>query len=282
MIIASEAIKLTQTITNLSQQEATFLSLLAEREQPMFRFQEALDFWQDADVARSVLSRMQQGGWLQRIERGLYMTIPLAAGPQRLWTENALVIASYLLQPGAVAYWSALHYWNLTEQLPRTVFIQSPKRKSKREMIMAGVHYQFVAIRQQRFFGLASQSLGQHTVQFTDREKTLIDAADRPDLSGGIWQLVETLRRHGSELDWQKLDRYLVRFNSGAVVKRMGYLVEMLDLPVPDGQERLARWQQQLSTGVALLEPGNQQTGPVLGRWRIRDNVGVAARKVMA
>jgi predicted transcriptional regulator of viral defense system len=82
------------------------------------------------------------------------------------------------VRPGAIAYWSALHYWNLTEQIPRTMFIQSPRRKSKRDMTVLGVHYQFVTIQQQRFFGLAEQVIDQHTITVTDREKTLVDAAE--------------------------------------------------------------------------------------------------------
>jgi predicted transcriptional regulator of viral defense system len=278
MIIEQDNTNSTRNIAGLSQVAASFLSSLAGREQTVFRFREALDFWQDPAAARSALSRLQRNGWLQRIERGLYMLIPLDAGPQRVWTENALVIASHLLQPSAIAYWSALHYWGLTEQIPRTVFVQSPKRKSKREITVAGMPYHFITVQEGRFFGLVQQAIAQHTIQLTDREKTLIDAADRLDLSGGIWQLVETLQRHWSELDWEKLDAYLTRFNSGAVIKRLGYVIEALDLPIPDRADRLAQWQRQLTTGIAQLEPGPLRKGPVLRRWRVRDNVGLVGR----
>ena len=280
MKIELPAINSAQNITGLSRNEAAFLSLLAEKEQAIFRFSDALEFWQDAPATRSALSRLQQGSWLKRIERGLYMVVPLDAGPGRMWSENSLVIASYLLNRGAIAYWSALHYWNLTEQLPRTVFIQSPLRKSKRELTVAGIRYQFMTIRPQRFFGLVKQPINGHILQLTDREKTLIDAADRPDLTGGIRQLVGTLQEHWRELDWQKVDDYLVQFDSGAVVKRLGYLVDVLALPIPDRNLRLQQWQEHLTAGIALLEPGSQQTGPTLRRWRVRDNGNLALQSM--
>jgi predicted transcriptional regulator of viral defense system len=143
-------------------------------------------------------------------------------------------------------------------------------------MTVLGVHYQFVTIQQQRFFGLAEQVIDQHTITVTDREKTLVDAADRPDLAGGILQLVEILRRYWRELDWQRVDSYLERFDSGAVIKRLGYLVESLALPIPDDQERLQRWRNQLTAGIADLEPGDLSTGRVSRRWRIRDNASVS------
>jgi predicted transcriptional regulator of viral defense system len=269
-----------QNITGLSKNEAAFLSLLAEKEQAIFRFSDALEFWQDAPATRSALSRLQQGNWLKRIERGLYMVVPLDAGPGRMWSENSLVIASYLLQRGAIAYWSALYYWNLTEQLPRTVFLQSPQRKAKRELTVAGIRYQFITIRPQRFFGLVKQPINRHILQLTDREKTLIDAADRPDLTGGIRQLVKTLQEHWRELDWQKVDDYLVQFDSGAVVKRLGYLVDVLALPIPDRNLRLQQWKEHLTAGIALLEPGSPRTGPTLRRWRIRDNGNLALQSM--
>lgn len=63
------------------------------------------------------------------MERGVYLLIPLEAGLERTWSESPMVIAPYLIQPAAVAYWSALHYWQMTEQIPRTTFVQSTKRK---------------------------------------------------------------------------------------------------------------------------------------------------------
>ncbi len=75
-----------------------------------------------------MLGRLEQGGWLRRIERGLYMLIPLESGPDRTWTQDSLVIGTRLAEPSAVSYWSAFRYWNLTEQLPHIVFILTPRR----------------------------------------------------------------------------------------------------------------------------------------------------------
>jgi predicted transcriptional regulator of viral defense system len=105
----------------------------------------------------------------------------------------------------------------------------------------------------------------------TDREKTLVDACDRPELCGGILQIAQALRAIDI-LDWEKIDVYLDRFNSGAIYKRLGYLIEQLDVPMPDREIRLAAWKAKLTQGIAWLEPGGAQTGPVVTRWRIRVN----------
>ena len=52
--------------------------------------------------------------------------------------------------------------------------------------------------------------------------------------------MAQALRGHWAEVEWPKLDEYLIRFASGAVYKRLGYLVETLDLPIPAGR---SAWQ---------------------------------------
>jgi predicted transcriptional regulator of viral defense system len=264
----------TKTIRELSAQEAEFLSCLSADGQTIFSTAQARAFWGNANYTVNVLNRLIRKGWLQRLERGVYMIIPLEAGPQRAWSESALVIAPHLIQPAAVAYWSALHYWTMTEQVPHTVFVQSTRRKRPVEVL--GMRFRFVTVSQARFFGVARRTLDGKPIYVTDREKTLLDAAARPDLSGGVEQLAQALRAACADIDWARLDDYLTRWGGGVVVKRLGYLVEMLSLPLPDLDRRLERWQGLLSHGISLLEPGAQADGPVATRWRIRANVAVA------
>ena len=264
---------MTQTIRELSAQEAEFLARLAASGQAIFSSAQAQAVWGSADYTANVLSRLVDKGWLQRLERGVYMLIPLEAGPERAWSESALVIAPHLIQPAAVAYWSALHYWTLTEQVPHTVFVQSTRRKRPVEVL--GMRFRFVTVSRAHFFGVAHQTLDGKAVYVTDREKTLLDAAARPDLSGGMAQLAQSLRAAHADIDWTRLDDYLARWGGGAPVKRLGYLVEALALPVPDVKRRLQHWQTLLSQGISLLEPGASPSGPVLTRWRVRLNADI-------
>lgn len=266
---------MTKIIRELSAQEAEFLSRLSAVGQTIFSTAQAREFWGNADYTANVLSRLACKGWLQRLERGVYMVVPLEAGPQRVWSESALVIAPHLIQPAAVAYWSALHYWNMTEQVPHTVFVQSTRRKRPVEIL--GMRFHFVSVSQARFFGVSRRTLDGKPIYVTDREKTLLDAAARPDLSGGVEQLAQALHAAWANLDWARLDDYLTRWGGGVVVKRLGYLVEALSLSVPDLDRRLERWRELLSQGISLLEPTAQARGPVVTRWRIRANVAITA-----
>ena len=60
-----------QTITGLSPREAEFLTRLAAEDRSIFRYADVADRWPDPAAAQRALSRLQRGGWLKRIERGL-------------------------------------------------------------------------------------------------------------------------------------------------------------------------------------------------------------------
>jgi predicted transcriptional regulator of viral defense system len=260
------------TSTRLGPQERLFVTSLAGAGKRVVHLTDALPYWSTAHQTRKALSRLERKGWLHRLERGVYLLIPLEAGPEGKWSEDPLVIAAQLVPGGAAAYWSALHYWNLTEQVPRTVFVQTINRRNKPLSEIMGVHYRFVTIKKERFFGNLSRTANGSSFRVTDREKTIIDSTDRPALSGGINLLAESLRS-ADQVNWEKLNAYLERFGSGAVYKRLGYLVEHLELEIPNKELILDQWRSSLTQGIAWLEPGGEKTGPVRTRWRTRVNV---------
>lgn len=239
----------------------------------IFTTAQAQDLLGDAAYAANTLSRLVKKGWLQRLQRGLYLIIPLEAGPERLWTESSLVIASKLVKPSAVAYWSALHYWGMTEQVSQVVFVQTTQRKAALQVL--GMHFRFVTLPEARFFGAVQRTVDGKSITVTDREKTLLDAAARPDLCGGIMQLAQALSGHYADVDWLRLDDYLQRWGGGAVVKRLGYLIETLHLPIPEQTQRLTRWQGWISQGMSLLEPGASPDSISAPQWNLRVNVAV-------
>jgi len=260
------------TTSTLGSRERLLLTSLAGNDKWVFQFQDALPYWASTRQTRKALSRLTKKGWIKRLERGLYLLVPLEAGPEGQWGGNPLVIGTQMVSEGAIAYWSALHYWNLTEQVPRTVFIQTTARRGSSQETILGVRYRFVNIKPDRYFGIRQQTRDGMFFGITDQEKTLIDACDRPDLCGGIQQVVRVIQ--ALELfDWDRLDGYLERFGSGAVYKRLGYLVERLNIPLPDREARLKAWQRKLTQGIAWLEPGGARTGPVVTRWKVRVNL---------
>ena len=256
----------------LGPQERIFLTSMARNGKRIISYEDSLHYWKSVQLVRKALSRLESNGWLRRLKRGLYLLIPLEAGPEGQWSEDPLVIATQLVPEGAVAYWSAMRYWNMTEQVPRTIFVQTTSRRFLPKQEILGVRYQFVVVKNNRFFGILTRMNNGMPIQITDREKTLVDACDRPDLNGGVMQIAQAIKSL-DVIDWDKLNSYLERFGSGAVYKRLGYLIEHLDISIPNKRSMLMEWHSNLTEGISWLEPAGEHNGPVKTRWRIRVNV---------
>ncbi len=269
-----------QSRGTLSADLANALARLASQGQTLFSVQDfARVVRRPTQKVWRLLNFLLGGGWIVRLTKGKYLVVPLEAGPESAWTEDAVVIACHLASPAAVAYWSACHYWNWTEQVPRTIFVQTPRRVRPQNLKVLGVTYRFVRVLSEKFFGTVERTAGQSKFSVTDREKTLVDALDRPDLCGGIRQVIEMLPGAAEAVRWEKVEAYLEKMGSGALYKRLGLLVEMLGGKVhpPDRKRRLEAWRSRLTGGYAPLDPGGPASGPVNSRWRVRVNVPALA-----
>lgn len=261
-----------RTITELGPREAEFLATMAGSAKDVFAFEDAERFWGPGQMTRNVLSRLESKGWLERLERGKYLLVPLQAGVGREWSEDPLVIGSFLVPSGAAAYWTAIRHWGWTTQLPRTQFFITPKRRSPSQKRVLNVPYRFITLKQNRVFGIAQEWLGDLPIRVTDRERTVLDMLDRPDLAGGIAEVSESLRAAWREIDPAKLTEYIARYGSGTVPKRLGYLAELHAL---EGASKwVPRWRAMSGSGVTLLERGGSDRGRIVTRWGLRINAG--------
>ena len=76
----------------LGSQARRFLTAVAGANRRLFRVEQAFDFWPSKPLALQALSRLVQAGWLERVERGLYIVIPLEAGPEGRWSEDSRLL----------------------------------------------------------------------------------------------------------------------------------------------------------------------------------------------
>jgi len=222
------------------------------------------------NVLSVTLSRWQERGFVERIERGKYLIIPLESEKGR-YTLHEFVIASHLIQPSAIAYWSALNYHGLTEQIPTTVFIQTTARKKSSQIEVFGVNYRIVRVKPEKFFGLKKEWIEETPVTITDREKTVIDCLDRPEYAGGIIEVAKALEN--TSLNYENLSRYARMIGNTAVIRRLGYLSEhlglSLDLPLPTSRRYL------------LLDPTMPRQGANDSKWRLVINTEIAQRGIL-
>ncbi|HWR57904.1 MAG TPA: type IV toxin-antitoxin system AbiEi family antitoxin domain-containing protein, partial [Thermodesulfovibrionales bacterium] len=73
--------------------------------------------------AAKMLSRWAKKGWLSRVRRGLYVRVALESRTADMPLEDAWIIAERLFSPCYIGGWSAAEYWDLTEQIFRTLVV---------------------------------------------------------------------------------------------------------------------------------------------------------------
>jgi len=216
----------------------------------------------DRDSLKKMLYRMERRGWIERIEKGKYLIIPLDAQKGK-YTLNEFVIGSLLVNPYSIAYWSALNFYGFTEQIPSTVFIQTISRKKKQDIEVFGVRYRIIRLKGEKFFGMRKEWIEDFQIKITDREKTIVDCLDKPQFCGGIVEVAKGLK--SKDFDKKKLLRYAKRIGNSGVLRRLGYLDEFLSLdinvPRPDTRNYL------------LLDPTMSHKGSTSSKWRLVVNL---------
>ena len=218
-------------------------------------------------AAGKMLSRWADKGWLSRIRRGLYVPVPLDAKHSDVPLEDAWVVASRLFEPCYIGGWTAAEYWDLTEQIFRTVSVMSIQRPRVRHPTIGGTDFWIRSVSEKAFFGLRAVWRGQVKVKVSDPTRTILDFLADPGLGGGIRSSADMLQNylHSDKKDLQLLIDYGDRLGSGAVFKRLGFLMEQLAPDEDDiGQECSTR----LTQGNTKLDP-RLPADKLITRWRI-------------
>ncbi len=209
------------------------------------------------NLSRKIFDLHKQG-FLIKLEKGKYCL------PN--FNDN-FVIGTFLLENSAIAYWSALNYWNLTEQIPNTVYVQSPIFKKSKKI--RNVEYKFVKVTENKFTGITSVGRGNHKFRITDIEKTLIDCFDLPQYAGGFAELIRAF--YNAKINVTKLTEYAIRVNNLTIMKRISYLSELFEF---SGYKRFHKeTQKRLKDKYTYFSPHDKKEGKFISRWKLCLNI---------
>lgn len=264
-----------QNITRgpLGRSEARFLARVSGRAAFTTGEAQGILEYKGDDSTRKFLDRLQRKGWIRRIRRGRFAVIPLSSGESRTPQLHEFVVAMELVSPATIAYWSALNHYGMTEQLPRTVFVATnhPVRRPPGEVL--GVSYKIISLRPEKFFGIMKDWIDELPFMITDREKTIIDGLDLPQYVGGVEEIAKALPTAWTQLNESKLRKYAAKIGNSAVAKRLGFLMETLEL----GDAEALRKVVTLAPGFSPLDPALPRHGKYNRRWGLLVNTEIKA-----
>lgn len=226
----------------------------------------------DRAHAARLLGYLARRGWLSRIRRGLYVAVPLDARQSGEWIADPWVVAQQIFNPCYIGGWTACEHWDLTEQSFRTILVVTARRVRHRDVVMQGIPFHVTVRAESALFGTVTVWRKQARVTVSDPSRTVIDILDDPRLGGGMRTVVDILHEYmsGDHRDDALLIEYGDRLGNRTVFKRLGYVLEQMDV---DADDLIVACRKRRSSGLARLDPSVKSPGRIVRRWGLRINV---------
>jgi len=233
--------------------ESELIFTLEKEDLLVFRFEDAKRILNVSGYSvANVVHRLKRKKRIEEIEKGKYVLSPARSGIEGYWSENIYLIIDNLLKEYYVAFWSAMHYWDMTEQIPSAIVVATVKRKSG--LKYGGQPIRFVTISQSRFFGSVIEELDGKKFKVSSREKTILDGLTYPQHCGGLSEVSKALWNSRNDLNWDRIVKFLRKLNVSSVTRRLGYLLEALEI----GEGILDMLAQDFS-GFRWLDPSSKK-----------------------
>ena len=229
---------------------------------------------------RKLVSKLARSGWIEILKRGTYaVKSPLYSGD-----IPPFAIANALVQPMAISHWSALAHHGFSTQNPAIIQASTPHKVVTPEMRLGRAYrprgraswqafdleFEFIYVKKDWFWGFQKIWVNSWIqVDITDRERTVLDLIVRPDIFGGIRAASEIMEGALSQIDLDRLIAYAVQYDVGAVIKRLGWLLERMgvetNLLIPLGSYPVAR--------TIFLDPNQPRSEKCNPFWHINENL---------
>jgi len=218
-----------------------------------------------------MIAELVDNGWLLRVGPGEYQLLSAKTGLDPYPTLDKFVLAGQLSPNGFIAFGSAAEYHGLTNQLFQTVTVATLKRTSVRDA--PPVRIEYIHIKKENFVGVAKSTKAPN-MMVADIDRTLIDSILRPELCGGISDVLEIYRRGRSRINLSKVLEYLPTYGSKSLVQRVAYMIELVGVKLSTEHETAL---QNMSSGnVAYLfsrrKFGEAPSSSYSNKWRLAIN----------
>lgn len=222
-------------------------------------------------TVRELLSDMTKRGLLMRIKEGIFYIIPYEADSDSFMPDWHL-LAEHLVSKSKyyIGYYSALQIHNLITQPSLKEQIVVSKQIKPAELKIKNVSFQFVYHNSKHFFGAKKIWVDNfHKVLCSDLEKTIVDCLFKPEYAGGIVEVAKAIYASKTKINFETLLEYTIKFDSQAVVKRLGFLLELLKIDNPITKEL-----QKIKTiSFVVLDTELPKEGKRNTRWSVQKNI---------
>ena len=263
----------------ISKQSNEILTYFNEQDIKCFDYEQAkkaLPKSKDSAL-RELLRDMTRRGLLMRVKRGLYYVIPYEQDPENFMPDWHL-LAEHLVNGTNyyIGYYSALQIHNLITQPSLKEQIVVAEQLKPSTLKVKNTNFQFIYHNEQHFFGAKKIWIDNfNKVICSDLEKTIVDCLFKPDYAGGIVEIARAIYISREKIKYDILLDYVTKFSSQAVVKRLGFLLELLEIE----NAVIDDLQKKRTNSVVSLDTELPKLGKIVTKWSIQQNIEIETIK---
>ncbi len=131
---------------------------------PVFGVEDLRNSGLSKPYSKKLLYMLEKSGKVKRIERGKYTCL-----------DDQIVVAAYITQPCYLSLWTAMSIRNLTDQIPFSVEVVTPRKRFNKKTNFAGTDIVFHYTNPNMMFGYENIVWGNYRVPVAKTEKIIID-----------------------------------------------------------------------------------------------------------
>lgn len=256
----------------LGPKAAYLVTTLYEEKRPIFRLKEVQKILNLREIsAASFVRKLVNRGIVTRLKPGLFILVPFELGKEREYLGEPLLLAREIV--GGKGYYfshgTAMQIHQMVTQ-PRLV-VYTSVLNPRRPAHVLGAEFQFIHTPKKFFFGVTDHWVTkEERVRVSNLEKTVIDGLRQPEYCGGLTEIAKGLWIRRQDMTPNRLIEYTKRIGIGAVVSRLGFLMELYQMGTSEDLETLRK---SLTDAYVRLDPLLPAEGKFLRRWRLQLNV---------
>jgi len=257
----------------LGKVSAKLISKLYDKNRPIFDIAQAQQILgYSYNNTKDLLKDLVKRKVIVRLKAGKYLIIPQEIGSGVGYVGNWYIAAKEVINSPQyyIAFYSAMNYWGMLTQPLLKIFVATPKRQvvpkeMKGKMII-------ITVKENSIWGIKEEWIERkQKIRISDIEKTIIDCLTFPQHCGGITEIVKGIWIVNKKIDQKKLLSYIKRQEKKVVAKRLGYLLELLNIGDSDIILELKKY---VKDRYDLLDPTLSFKRINKNNWRLIDNVG--------
>ncbi|MBI2606332.1 MAG: transcriptional regulator [Deltaproteobacteria bacterium] len=271
----------------LGPQTGRLVLSLYDRNQPIFGLAAAQEILgTDRNTTQQLVFELVKRGIATRLKPGLFRLVPFELGFEREYLGNPYVVARELVGSRRdrtasktaqtrktddyyLSHGSALDLHQIVTQPQLVVYATTPRMIRPKTIL--GTEFRFVRCKPADLFGITDVWADKNEkVRVSDLERTILDGLKQPNYCGGLTEVAKALWIKRSVIDPGKLVDYASRLKIGAVLRRIGFLMELYEFK---SQPEIERLRSKLTATYHLLDPELPSEGKFIARWRLRLNV---------